>query len=164
MIAVLAVSFLIALILVGVVIIIAKGCISSLQFSTIHGLAMLICMAVSTFFLSAAIQSYKITKSLDRGEETVGYYTGLLDILMGDDLDLQLSQMADDAVHSFMANQRKELKETRIWCIVVIVVVNSLLLILLLMTGKNGPAILSSRHRPIPSRHEHRPVSRRKRY
>ena len=50
MIAVLAVSFLIALILVGVVIIIAKGCISSLQFSTIHGLAMLICMAVSTFF------------------------------------------------------------------------------------------------------------------
>ena len=168
MISTIAIAFLIALAVTGVVIFLAVG-LSSTSFSmgALHWLGAAFCVVVSTFFITAALGAGKVLKMVNKTAQTAQNiankadravsgrslslkdlipeeYQGLVDMLPGEaipEVSLPQTAVASTAntyIESVRRPLEKKLRTTTILSIIVTLVLNILLLVLLLNAGSKA--------------------------
>ena len=147
MVSIFSMALLLAIALTGIVTVlfIVLAPPSHTRFETIHWIAAILCVVVTSIFFSAAIGAAKASKLVDQTADLVNNRTGealgeLQAFLPGELMEQggSLKAITDSQVELAKERIDQKLHSAIIWSVVMAVVLNSLYLLLLLGTGGKG--------------------------
>lgn len=139
-------SLILSVSVAGLVLLMVTRSYPSFKMEETHWLLVIVCVVITLFSMTTAIQSKRCIKAIDSGSASLVSYGGLLGRILDFDFeDESIARMADDAIESFRQTQRQKFYKPLYISITLAVVVNVLLFLVLRKAGKTSTRRKSGR-------------------